>query len=246
MANPMEPSPPWEAASRSAPQEFPNILWNPKVHHVHKSPPLVPTLNHIHPVHTTTSYFSKIHFIIILASTARSSYWSASFCLSHQNLACIPFLSMLATYTANHILIDLIILIIFEEEYKFWSSSLCSFLQPSVTSSLFGPNILFSTLFSNILSLCSSLNVRDQVSHPYRTTDKRTVLCILIFTAHLFICLYFVCSVHLGAVVLNVAQMQLRPSLPASSYPWKSALVTIRIFPFHVGICGETCGLEGV
>jgi polysaccharide pyruvyl transferase WcaK-like protein len=35
-----------------------------------------------------------------------------------------------------------------------------------------GPNILLSTLFSNTLSLCSSLNVRDQVSHPYRTTGK--------------------------------------------------------------------------
>jgi hypothetical protein len=61
----------------------------------------------------------------------------------------------------------LIILIILGEEYKF-----CSFLQPPVTSSLFDPNILLNTLFSNTLSLCSSLNVRDQVSHPYRTTDK--------------------------------------------------------------------------
>jgi hypothetical protein len=52
-------------------------------------------------------------------------------------------------------------------EYKLWNSSLCSFLQPPVTSSLFGPNILVNTLFSNTLSLCSSLNVRDQVSHPY-------------------------------------------------------------------------------
>jgi hypothetical protein len=37
---------------------------------------------------------------------------------------------------------------------------------------LFGPNILLSTLFSNTLSLCSSLNVRDQVSHPYRTIQQ--------------------------------------------------------------------------
>jgi hypothetical protein len=47
--------------------------------------------------------------------------------------------------------------------------------------SLFGPNILLSTLFSNTLSLSSSLNVRDQASHPYRTTGKIIVLYILIF-----------------------------------------------------------------
>jgi hypothetical protein len=39
-------------------------------------------------------------------------------------------------------------------------------------SSLFGPNTP---------GLCSSLNVRDQVSHPYRTTGKIIVLFILIF-----------------------------------------------------------------
>jgi hypothetical protein len=50
-----------------------------------------------------------------------------------------------------------------------------------VTSLLFGPNTLLSTLFSNSLSLCDSLNVRDQVSHPYRTTDKIRVLYISIF-----------------------------------------------------------------
>jgi hypothetical protein len=40
----------------------------------------------------------------------------------------------------------LIILIILGEEYKSRSSSLCSFLHPPVTSSLFGPNTL-SPLF---------------------------------------------------------------------------------------------------
>jgi hypothetical protein len=63
------------------------------------------------------------------------------------------------------------------EEYKLWSSLLRSFLQSPITSSLFGPNILLNTH-----SLCSSLNVRDQVSHQYRTTGKIIVLYILIFT----------------------------------------------------------------
>jgi hypothetical protein len=51
-----------------------------------------------------------------------------------------------------------------------------------VTPFLFGPNILLNMLFSNTLSLYSSLTVREHVSHPYRTTGKITVLYILTFT----------------------------------------------------------------
>jgi hypothetical protein len=47
------------------------------------------------------------------------------------------------------------------------------FSPPSVTSSLFGPNILLSTLFSNTLSLGSSFNVRNQFSHAYKITGKK-------------------------------------------------------------------------
>jgi hypothetical protein len=54
--------------------------------------------------------------------------------------------------------------------------------EPPVAFSFLGLNILHSTPFSNALSLCYSLNARDQVSHPYRTMDKITVLYILIFT----------------------------------------------------------------
>jgi hypothetical protein len=53
---------------------------------------------------------------------------------------------------------------------------------PPFFSSLLGPNILLRTQFSNTLSLCSSLSVRDQVSHPYKTTGRIMVLNILTFT----------------------------------------------------------------
>jgi hypothetical protein len=53
------------------------------------------------------------------------------------------------------------------EEYRSISSSLCNLLHSPVTSSLLGSNILLNTLFSNTLSLRSSLNVSDQVSHTY-------------------------------------------------------------------------------
>jgi hypothetical protein len=69
-------------------------------------------------------------------------------------------------------LIYLIILTIFGEEYKRWSTSLRNFPQPPVTSSLFGPNILPRILFSETLNMRSSLNVRQHVSQPYKTAGK--------------------------------------------------------------------------
>ena len=90
-------------------------------------------------------------------------------------------LSIHATCPSHLFLLDLITWTILDEEYRSVKSSLCSFLHFPVTSSLLGPNSLFSTLFSNNLTLCSTLNVSNQDSPPYKTTGKIIVLYILIF-----------------------------------------------------------------
>ena len=74
-----------------------------------------------------------------------------------------------STCPAYLILLVFITRIIFAEGYRSLSFSLCSFLHSPIPSSLLGLNILFSTLFSKILILSSSLSVCDLVSHPYKT-----------------------------------------------------------------------------
>jgi hypothetical protein len=85
-----------------------------------------------------------------------------------------PFTHLSSPQHARHVLhisVFFITRTIFGEQYRSLSSSLCSFLHSPVTSSLLRPNILY-TLSSNPLSLRSSLNVSDQVSHPCKTTVK--------------------------------------------------------------------------
>ena len=89
--------------------------------------------------------------------------------------------SIRATSSAHLYLLVLITRMIFGEEYSSLSSSLCSFLHSLDTSVLLSQNIP-NTLSSNTLSLRSSLNVSEQVLHPYKTTAKIIILYILIFT----------------------------------------------------------------
>jgi len=160
----MQHSPSWEANRFAYSQEIPRILWNPKVHHrTYKCPPPVPILSHLDPVHTPTSRFLEIHLNIFLLSTSGSPKWSLCLRFPHQNPVHAPPLPIRATSPANLILLDFITRKILDEEYRLLSSSLCIFLHSPVTS---------SQLFSNILSLCPSFIVSDQVSHPFKKQTK--------------------------------------------------------------------------
>ena len=120
----------------------------------------------------TTSHLLEIHPNIIYPSTPTSPQWTLFFRFPHQDPIRPLSSPICATCPAHLILLDFITRTILGEEYRSFSSTLCNLLHSNVTSSLLGPNILVSTIFSNTLGFLSSLNISDQVSHPYKTTGK--------------------------------------------------------------------------
>jgi hypothetical protein len=168
----MQQSPSREANRFLASQEISRILWNTKVPCRVSMPP---------------SHFIKIHLNVILPPTTRASNLSLSLKYPHQNPAYISPLVHAATCLDKLILLYLISRIIFGEEYRPLSSSLCSLLHSRVTSSFLSPNTLLSILFSNALTLRSSLSVSDHVSHPFKTIRKIIRLNILIFIKYFWI-----------------------------------------------------------
>jgi hypothetical protein len=178
----MERSPSWEVANCAATQDLTSILCNTKVHYrIHKGLSLVPILSHINPIHTIPSYLSKIHFNIVhhlhlglpsglfpsglfppisymhSSSPPHSCYM---FCLSYP-----PWL-----YHSNYTL----------RRVQLMNLPIVQFSPPSCQY-IFHPNILLSVLISNTLSICSSLNVREKVSHPIKIIGKIIISYILIF-----------------------------------------------------------------
>jgi len=145
----------------------------------YKHLPLVRILSQINPVHAPTLHHLKINLTFTLSSTPVSSTRSLCFRFHHQKPICLYYpphtyyMSNQSHYSRCNHLNNIC--------YRSFNSTSCSSLHSPVTSSLLGPNILLTTLFSNNLSLRSSLNVSDQISHRYKITVKIRVLHILIF-----------------------------------------------------------------
>jgi hypothetical protein len=107
-----------------------------------------------------------------LSTTYALVFPVVSFHLAFQPIFYKHFSSPIRATCPTHLtIIDLIIIIILGREYKLWSSLLSSFLQ------LQNPLV---QIFSSTSLVYVPLNVRDQVSHPCRTTGKIIILCILI------------------------------------------------------------------
>jgi hypothetical protein len=134
---------------------------NPIVHYrIHNCKPPVSVLSQPNPVHTPTSHFLKIYLTIILPSTPGSPQWALSLRVPHQNpihASLLPHSCYMPRPSHSHHphnigwraqIMKLLIM-------KF--SPLPWYLVP------LRPNILLDTLFSNTISLRSSLNVSDQV-----------------------------------------------------------------------------------
>ena len=141
-----------------------SILCKPKFHyHIYECLPCVPTLSHINPVHASTFQFLKIHLNIIPPSMPGSSKQSLSLVSPSKpcrKLSHMCYMARLSPWFAHPNIIG-------------WGVQIVHhFVVFSTPPSLLEPNVLLSTLFSNTLSLHSSLSESNQATYPYKTTAK--------------------------------------------------------------------------
>ena len=157
----MVSNPSWEASSSSCNRQTLHISSNPKVQHVYNSLPHVAVMSHISPINFLypVSWRSVVMLFTLLNQgvpnclSVRVSETKAmhnSFPQSMLHTAPISSVSVLKQYLMTN--------------RDFESSHNMIFIP--VLPFILGPDIILSTPISKNPSLCSSLLVRDQVSHP--------------------------------------------------------------------------------
>jgi hypothetical protein len=181
ITNSVELSTTRQAASCTATQDLPSILWNTNIRfRFHKSPPLVPILSQTNPVHTTPHSISP-RSIFIISSHLRLGLTSDLFPSgfpSNDMSSSYPH-SCYMSCSSHTPPID-------NSNYSWRRVQVTKLLamQISPMSSHFIPLRSKYSPQHPVLkhpSLCSYLSDRDQVSHPHRTTGKIIMLHILIF-----------------------------------------------------------------
>jgi len=157
----MEPILYWEANRFSVSQEIPRILRNQKILLLYLKAPATRPNSETDQPRPCLLYPSVWRYILLLSTLLRLDL--PKFSSLHQNsISTSPLRHMGYMPRPSH-------------SSRFchsnnirWAVQITRLLHSPVTPSLLGPNMLLNTLFSNTLSLRSSLSVRDQVSYPYK------------------------------------------------------------------------------
>jgi len=147
-------------------------------YHIHKKPLLDPVPSKLNHIQTLTSCFLRNDFCVLIWSTLRCSECSHQFRFQTKILNAFLISPVRAICPTDIILLNLIVLITFGEEYELWSSSLYCLLQSSAPSSIF--KFIYSPQHPVLKhSQCVFYSqYGDQGKHPYKTTGKNIVFYI--------------------------------------------------------------------